>query len=41
MRLDTVQLVIRLPPKKLERTKKTLAEWWSKKACKKRDLLQL
>ena len=39
--LDTEQLVVRLPDKKLQKTRALVQDWVGKKACRKRDLESL
>ena len=39
--LDTVQMEARLPPEKLDRARKTIASWLSKKKATKRAILSL
>ena len=39
--VDTEQLVVRLPDKKLQKTKALVQDWVGKKACRKRDLESL
>lgn len=39
--LDTVAMVVRLPPGKLFRLKSELGSWRTKKICRKRELLSL
>ena len=39
--LDTLQMVVRLPEQKLQRTRESVREWIGRKACKKRELESL